>query len=57
MLATDFGLKALKPTDVVEGREQKIWKMPPSEDRGKLRSKTYLGIAKAIAEQWAGNGW
>jgi len=31
--------------------------MPPSEDRGKLRSKTYPGIAKAIAEQWADNGW
>jgi hypothetical protein len=34
-----------------EGREQRIWKMPPSKDRGKLRSKTYLGIAKAMAEQ------
>ena len=52
-----YGLEALKPTDIVEGREQKIWKMPPSDDRGKLRSKTYPGIAKAIAEQWAGNGW
>lgn len=51
------GLEALKPTNIVEGREQRIWKMPPSEDRGKLRSKTYPGIAKAIAEQWAGNGW
>ena len=52
-----YGLEALKPTDIVEGREQRIWKMPPSEDRGKLRSKTYPGIAKAIAKQWAGNGW
>lgn len=46
------GLPELTPTDIVEGREQNIWKMPPSEDRGKLRSKTYLGIAKAIAQQW-----
>lgn len=52
-----YGLEPLKPTNIVEGREQRIWKMPPSEDRGKLRSKTYPGIAKAIAEQWAGNGW
>lgn len=49
------GLQPLKPTNIVEGREQKIWKMAPSEDRGKLRSKTYLGIAKAIAEQWTLN--
>ncbi len=36
----------------VEGREQKMWKLPPSKDRAKLRSKTYPGIAKAMAEQW-----
>ena len=47
------GLEPLKPTNIVEGREQRIWKMPPTKDRGKLRSKTYPGIAKAIAEQWA----
>jgi site-specific DNA-cytosine methylase len=46
------GLPILKPTNIVEGREQRIWKMPPSKDRGKLRSKTFPGIAKAIAEQW-----
>ncbi len=46
------GLPNLKPTNIVEGREQRIWKMPPSKDRGKLRSKTFPGIAKAIAEQW-----
>ena len=46
------GLPPLEPTEIVEGREQRIWKMPPSEDRGKLRSKTYSGIAKAIAKQW-----
>jgi hypothetical protein len=46
------GLPALTPTQMVQGREQRIWKMPPSEDRGKLRSKTYPGIAKAMAAQW-----
>ena len=46
------GIPKLKPTNIVEGREQKIWKMPPSEDRAKLRSKTYFGIAAAMASQW-----
>jgi site-specific DNA-cytosine methylase len=46
------GLPLLKPTNIVEGREQRIWKMPPSADRAKLRSKTYDGIALAMAEQW-----
>ena len=45
-------LPLLVPTDIVDGREQKIWKMPPSEDRAKLRSKTYNGIAEAMANQW-----
>lgn len=46
------GLPLLVPTDVVEGREARIHKMPPSEDRWKLRSKTYAGIAQAMARQW-----
>lgn len=46
------GLPLLVPTEVVEGREQKIWKIPPSKYRSMLRSKTYSGIAKAMAEQW-----
>lgn len=46
-------LPLLKPTNIVEGREQNVWKMPPSEDRGKLRSKTYPGIAAAMANQWS----
>ena len=37
-------LPKLKPTNIVEGREQKIWRMPPSKDRAKLRSKTFLGM-------------
>jgi hypothetical protein len=46
------GLPPLQPTNVVAGREQRIWKMPPSENRAKLRSKTFPGIAKAMADQW-----
>jgi len=45
-------LPDLKPTNIVEGREQKVWKMGPSEDRGKLRSIFFKGIADAMAEQW-----
>lgn len=48
------GLPKLQPTDIVTGREQRIWKMPPGPERAKLRSKTYLGVARAMAEQWAG---
>ncbi len=46
------GLPLLKPTDIVEGRENRIWKMTPSEDRSRLRSITYQGIADAMADQW-----
>ncbi len=46
------GLPKLKPTNIVDGRESRIHKMPPSEDRGKLRSITYQGIADAMANQW-----
>ena len=46
------GLPKLKPTDIVEGREPRVWKMPPSEDRWKKRSLTYQGIASAMSEQW-----
>lgn len=45
-------LPKLKPTNIVEGRENKVWKMPPSQDRWKLRSTTFQGIADAMAEQW-----
>ena len=46
------GLPKLRPTNIVEGREQRVWKLPPSEDRAKLRSKTFPGIGLAMAEQW-----
>ena len=45
-------LPLLKPTNIVAGRENRIHKMPPSKDRGKLRSITYQGIAAAMAAQW-----
>jgi len=45
-------LQKLEPTKIVEGREQKIWKLPPSKDRAKLRSKTFPGIARALAQQY-----
>ena len=46
------GLPLLRPTDIVEGRDDRIHKMPPSADRWKLRSLTYQGIANAMANQW-----
>ena len=45
-------LSKLVPTDIVDGREAKVHKMPPSPDRWKLRSTTYQGIANAMANQW-----
>lgn len=45
-------LPPLQPTNIVEGREQRIWKLPPSADRWKIRSITYRGIGDAMAEQW-----
>lgn len=45
-------LPPLIPTEIVEGRENRIHRMPPSDDRGKLRSVTYPGIAAAMADQW-----
>jgi site-specific DNA-cytosine methylase len=45
-------LPKLEPTNVVSGRKPRVHMMPPSKDRWKLRSETYSGIAKAMAEQW-----
>jgi hypothetical protein len=47
-------LPVLKPTNIVEGRDQRIFKCSPGPDRAKIRSKTYPGIADAMANQWAG---
>ena len=46
-------LPPLVPTDVVEGREARVHKLPPTADRWKLRSTTYAGIAAAMADQWS----
>lgn len=46
-------LPRLKPTQVVSGRVQRIWRLPPGADRWKERSRTYLGIANAMAAQWS----
>jgi len=45
-------LPKLQPTNIVEGREARIHRMPPSKDRWKKRSETYQGIADAMAAQW-----
>ena len=46
------GLPLLRHTQIVEGRENRIHRMPPSADRWKERSRTFQGIAEAMAEQW-----
>jgi hypothetical protein len=45
-------LPPLMPTSIVEGREQRVFKMPPSKTRKRDRSKTYQGVANAIVGQW-----
>ncbi len=45
-------LPTLAPTNIVEGREARIHRMPPSPDRWKERSRTLPGIADAMADQW-----
>ena len=45
-------LPLLRPTNIVEGREARVHKMAPSPNRWKERSRTYEGIASAMAEQW-----
>jgi len=54
--ATCLWLKNLRPlicTQIMTVREQRLHRLPPSPDRWKLRSKTYPGIARAMAEQWS----
>jgi hypothetical protein len=47
------GLPDLVPTNIVDGRKDRIHKLPPSVDRWKIRSETYQGIADAMAKQWS----
>ena len=46
------GLPKLTPTNIVEGRHQRMHLLPKTKDRAKLRSKTYNGIAQAMSTQW-----
>jgi len=45
-------LPKLVPTNVVDGREARVHRMPPGPDRSAERGKTYQGIAQAMAQQW-----
>jgi site-specific DNA-cytosine methylase len=45
-------LPKLQPTDVVDGREARVHRMPPGPDRWKERSRTFTGIAAAMAAHW-----
>lgn len=47
------GLPKLKPTNIVDGRYGRCHHTSPSPDRWKIRSLTYSGIARAMAEQWS----
>jgi len=47
----NLGFPNVKSTNIVEGRKQALHLLPPSKDRAELRSKTYQGIAEAIAKQ------
>lgn len=46
-------LPLLQPTKVVDGREPRVHREPPSPERWKNRSRFYPGIAEAMADQWA----
>ena len=46
------GLPLLNPSRTVDGREGRIHRMAPGPTRSVERSKTYEGIAAAMADQW-----
>ena len=46
-------LPKLAPSNIVEGREQRVHRMPPGPDRWKERSRTFEGVAAAMADQWS----
>jgi hypothetical protein len=47
------GVPPLQPTQIVQGREGRVWRMPPSATRSLERARTYPGVAAAMAEQWS----
>lgn len=48
------GLPPLRPTNIVDGREARVHREPPGPERWKNRSRTFEGIAAAMADQWGG---
>lgn len=46
------GVSPLRETNVVDGRAARVHRLPPGPDRWKERSRTFHGIAAAMAEQW-----
>lgn len=46
-------LPKLVPTNIVDGRHGRVWREAPGPERWKNRSRTYRGIANAMAEQWS----
>jgi site-specific DNA-cytosine methylase len=46
-------LPLLTPTNIVSGRKSRVWREPPNPNRWKNRSRTYTGIAQAMATQWS----
>lgn len=49
------GLPKLQPTQIVEGRVARVHRMPPGPNRWKERSRTFAGVAEAMADQWGGD--
>jgi hypothetical protein len=47
-----YGLPPLRPTRLVAGRVERVHMMSPGPDRGRDRSRTYAGVAEAMADQW-----
>jgi hypothetical protein len=45
-------LAPLRPTNIVGGRTQRVHRMSPGPNRWRERSRTYQGIADAMADQW-----
>lgn len=45
-------LEPIKPTNKVAGREQRVWRMPPSATRKRDRSQTFHGVAQAVVQGW-----
>lgn len=50
-------LPELRPTNIVDGRAQRVHRMPPGPDRWKERSRFFPGIAEAMADQWGHIDW